>query len=260
MKMTEPKKPGKRRRVNYTLLVLAMLLGMALMLVVLQTPLKSYLPGVSGVAMRSELVQSNLRLDSLERENSLRMAYLENVMRVLREEHTSEDLVSYDSAAMQMKADTLLAASVLEHSFVERYESEHRFGLDDNKSAAAAAALVFLSPVKGAVEADSLHPIGIDGVRIRLKGDVPVMAPAEATVVAMSMVVGEGWQITLQHTGDYVTVLSHVSSPMVDMGDVVKAGRVIGHAGGEKSEADRWLRLQVWHKGKAVDPTSFIQF
>ena len=258
--MAEPKKPKKKNNLLPLWLVLAMLLGMVLMLLVLQTPLKTHLPGLSGLAMRSEIVRSNMRLDSLERENEMRMAYLENVMQILREEHDNQGLVSYDSAAQQMKADTLMPASALETSFVERYEAETRFGLDVSKSDAAAAALVFLSPVKGAIQADTLCPVGNEGVRILLKGDSPVMAPAEGTVVAMALVVGDGWQITLQHTGDYVTVLSHISKPMVDRGDVVKAGRVIGHAGDAKSETDRWLRLQVWHKGKSVDPTSFIQF
>lgn len=243
--------------------ILVTLLTILLVIIVMtRTPLRRYLPGYLNVNQRSVALESALRIDSLEHEGQLRDAYLANVLDILLDKTRPVDsILVYDSAVVRI-ADTLgLAASEAEKGFVTRYEERERFGLNAVESATSLQGQTFMSPVVGEVlqpeTGDELR-VGAP-LRVRVKREVPVLAPFESTVISQQMHIGEGWEIILQSHDDYVFIFSHLTLPLIQVGQVVKTGRAIGHVGAQKAEDDRWLGLQVWHLGKEIDPRTVMQ-
>lgn len=237
---------------------LGMLIAFAMVFLVLATPLCVYLPGYLDMHKRALVMESAMRIDSLERENDLRLAYLNNMTAILRDQVKTDDLMPYDST-LSLIQDTLLTASEREMLFVSEYEKRERFGvmaLDETRP--DAVVISFLAPVKGKVSAleESKSVNGM--VRIEVSQQVPVMAPLDGTIVSIVQLLSDGSQITMQHTGDYVTIYSHLSSSIVEVGQEVKAGRVIGYAGSRKDVSECWMGLSVWHKGKTVNPLSVM--
>ena len=233
-----------------------MLIAFALVFLVLATPLCVYLPGYLDVHKRAVVMDCAMRIDSLERECDLRLAYLENMTNILREKRIKpEKIVPYDSAVTRIQ-DTLLTASEREMAFVENYAQQERFGLnalDEERN--GRLSVVFLAPVKGTVTTRDHGEDAKPGVtRVALSGVSPVLAPLEGHVVSVTSSVGEGYRVILQHQLEYLTVYSHLKSVMVELGQQVKAGKVIGHAGHARDSAECWMGLEVWHKGKSIDP------
>lgn len=235
-----------------------MLVAFVLIFLILATPLNVYLPGYLDVNKRAMVMESAMRIDSLERENDLRLAYLENMTSILRDRVKTDSLHLYDSAVVRIQ-DTLLTASEREMMFVSRYEEQERFGLSalDNLKAGPVA-MVFLAPVRGKAALPSEKDANQSGItRVDLSGQVQVLAPQDGTIVAVDFMLGEGYKVVLQHTNDYITVYTRLKSVMIKTGQQVTVGRVLGNAG-SSDPSESWMGLQVWHKGKSVDPVTIM--
>lgn len=247
-----------------TALLTLLLTAWTIMLVIIvmtRTPLRQYLPGYLDVNQRSVALESAMRIDSLERESQLRAAYLDNVLDILRDKSRPVDsIMAYDSAVVRI-VDTLgMAASEAEQGFVARYEEQQRFGLNAVDQNTPLQGQTFMAPVTGEVLLPETEEELKQGapLRVQLKREIPVLAPYESTVIARHLLVGEGWEVVLQSHDEYVFILSHLTMPLVQVGQQVKTGRAIGHAGAQKEASERWLGLQVWHRGKEVDPRTVM--
>ena len=246
--------------------MLGLLLTLSTILLVIivmtKTPLRQYLPGYLDVNQRAVALESALRIDSLEHEGQLRDAYLANVLAILTDKTRPVDsIMSYDSAVVRI-ADTLgLAASDVEKGFVSRYEERERFGLNVLEQNTPLQGQTFVSPVMGTIllpETEEEQKQGTP-LRVLLQKEVPVLSPFEVTVIARHLLIGEGWELVLQSHDDYVFIFSHLTMPLVQVGQVLKSGQAIGHAGAQKEPQDRWLGIQVWHMGRETDPRTVMQ-
>ena len=226
-------------------LLLAVLTGLLAIIIVVRTPLKSYLPGYLNVTERSEIMGTVMRLDSLEYENRLRSAYLNDLVATLRQNDLIDTIAPYDSAVVRF-GNVLPVATARDSAFRERYERRLRYGLTGLEETAAP---LFFAPTSGLWAGDTL----------RLVGEAPVLSPFDGTVICADFLPGEGYRIVLQHMGDYIVVLSRLTHCVVRAGSVVDAGAAIGRAGAQEQAADRWMGLRVWHKGLPIDPLSVMQ-
>ena len=229
-------------------LLLSAMAGLLAIIIVVRTPLKAYLPGYLDVTQRSEMIGIVMRLDSLEHESRLRSAYLHDFIATLRQSELTDSVIPFDSAAVIYAKAELPAATARDSAFRERYELQERFsikGLDEGENPIHS----FLAPARGSLSGDTL----------RLVREASVLSPFEGAVVCADYLLGEGYRIVVQHTGDYVVVLSRLTSCVVAPGSIVKEGAALGNAGAQEAEEDRWIGLQIWYKGLPVDPLSIMQ-
>lgn len=246
--------------------VLGVLLVMATALfalfIVTSTPLRNYLPGYLDVNKRIVVVESAMRIDSIAHESNLRSMYLDNLMSILSDRKVSADSIArYDSVVVRLN-DSIMSASEREQAFVAGYEAKERFGLNALDENSQLTAVNFINVVRGQValpeeanEVDALFT-----TRLELSRQMPVLSPLESTAIVVRYIVGTGYEVTLQCQNDYIVVLSHLSSVMVDEGRSLKPGAVVGHAGAESNAEDRWITIRIWHKGKPIDPLSVMQY
>ncbi len=240
--------------------VLAMLTALLAILIVVRTPLSQYLPGYLDVTQRGEVVDLAMRLDQLEKENQLRASYLSNMTAILQDTRMSADsIVEYDSTVVRFGDSLLMEASAREKAFREEYEQRERFGINaalgvENPTVA------FMAPAAGTPAADSLRADSGRKVRLLLKGEIAVMAPFAGLVTTVDLTVGEGYKICVLHNDGYLVALSHLTKPLCRPGDTVKAGQVLGHAGGQSDPAERWTDISLWHKGVELNPGDYMRF
>ncbi len=276
--ISDTKLRKRHRRVRYVLFfVCGMLTAIGLLFLVFAfPPLRKYVPGYFDPYKRSILIQSAMRIDSLEHENDLRAAYLDNLVAVLKGEGQTEAVQPYDSSVQVFRDTSSLVASARETAFVTGYEEQEQFALNIlHRHGAGHQSPTFLTPVKG--ELLSTMSDGETAVRITCVGladEMPVLAPAEGTVIQCTYLMDQGFQVVLQHGDDYVSIFSHLTSVMVEGGETLMPGQVMGHAGskpsGETNVAasdsimtsrilpDSWVGIQVWHRGNWVDPVALM--
>lgn len=102
------------------------------------------------------------------------------------------------------------------------------------------------------------------GMDIEAPEDTQVVASAAGTVTAVYEDDRYGTSIEITHSGDLVTIYSNLStSEMVETGDVVTAGQIIGGVGSTglfESLEPAHLHFEMLKGGAYVNPADYIKF
>ncbi|GAB3220056.1 hypothetical protein GCM10027447_03960 [Glycomyces halotolerans] len=92
----------------------------------------------------------------------------------------------------------------------------------------------------------------------------PDGSPYSCDVDGSPSIAGCGWYVNILHAGDYLTRYCHFQSrPLIDEGDMVRAGQVIGYVGSSGRSSAPHLHYEVHLNADrsaagAVDPVAFM--
>ena len=86
----------------------------------------------------------------------------------------------------------------------------------------------------------------------------PVMAMAAGRVSFSGWQDGYGYIVEVDHGNGYRTKYAHNSKLIVRVGQRVEVGQVLAKAGSTGRSTGAHLHVEVWHKGRAVDPRPFL--
>ncbi|MCD6124968.1 M23 family metallopeptidase [bacterium] len=114
-------------------------------------------------------------------------------------------------------------------------------------------------PVKGPVTAKFGEVGGIfksphTGVDIYAKDGTPVSATADGVVIEAGENRELGKFVVVDHLNGYETVYGHLSEIVVDAGDIVGKGDIIGYSGHTGMVRGPHVHYEVRYKGKPIDP------
>ena len=102
------------------------------------------------------------------------------------------------------------------------------------------------------------------GTDIEAPKDTQVVAAADGTVTAVYEDDRYGTSVEITHSNDMVTIYSNLSTAeMVEVGDVVTAGQIIGGVGSTglfESLEPAHLHFEMLKGGAYVDPAEYIKF
>lgn len=227
------------------------------------TPVLYLLPGYPGNKSRKELVNSIIRLDSLERQLSYMQLYSENISLIMAGKNpvTPTEVTAPDSTV----SGSGFVGRVAEDSLL-RLEMETeggRFSLTDPEAARRAlrGELELFTPVAGVVVRKFDQGAGRYGMTIGTAVNQPVMAVLDGTVVSAAWTPSLGYEMIIQHTDNIVSVYRNNTSVLKRTGDRVKGGEVIGYTGSTDSPQDSGnFEFELWHNGSPVDPVGYIVF
>jgi hypothetical protein len=241
-------------RVVFALVGLFLVMALAVIALVIYTPVLDRLPGNPGQRSREMLSENIVKLDSLENELNIMMLYGENV-RLIMEGKTpvirtmrGPQVDTVDGMVVPSQADSLLRQQL--ESLDGRYALVHNAG----QSTSGEGRLEFMPPVNGTVAAGFNPSAGMNGVGVTFVESQQVVAAAPGTVV-MSMWTPEYDNvIQIQHRNNYITIYKHVSQSLKAVGDRVEAGEAIGLADSGQ------ILFELWSGGRPVDPQLYILF
>ena len=223
------------------------------------TPLNEYIPGKSSSEIQKNLIELQLRTDSLESIIFKQAVYLENLKNIIRgneiialtENNSPASEKEEEIIFEKSKADSLLRLSV---------ESEHK-GSIYVKSVSNNDYLVFFAPLSGVISDTYNSKIKHFGVDLVAKDKSRISSVLSGTVIISHWTSETGYVIVIQHKNDYISLYKHNSLLLKEVGDFVNAGdhiAVIGNSG-ELSSGPH-LHFELWHKGAPVNPEDYISF
>ncbi len=225
------------------------------------TPIRTFVPGYPDSQTRLEALQNAMKIDSLESIASRWTIYAENLRRVLDGEET-------------MKIDSLLrpesdSTGLIDPMLITRQDSvlrktvmkEEQFNISGAQARVLPLeGLLFFTPIQGIISQgydEHIHPF----VDIAAEVGTPVKATLDGTVIFTGWDEDTGNTIQIQHTGDIVSIYKHNEKLLKKTGDKVKAGTpiaILGNTG--KLSSGPHLHFELWYKGRATDPTKYINF
>jgi murein DD-endopeptidase MepM/ murein hydrolase activator NlpD len=247
----------------FTVLVAVILLIFTLAVTVLAwTPILDYMPGKAGYRSRTLLIQSNIRLDSLEHQLALQNNYYNNLVRIM----DGQPPVSMDELTAR---DTVRAAAtdiprIPEDSVLRRQmEEAGPYRLQSGAASRNEGKYTDLFPPTAGVILSKFNPReGRLGVDIAAAENQPVMSIMEGTVIASSWSPTEGNLIYILHPGNLISAYLNNARLTKKAGEKVYSGEVIAFTGASTARGDDQghIQFQLWINGTPVDPENYILF
>lgn len=231
-----------------------------LMILMAYTPILEVFPNYKtrSEKMHDQLVQSIMRIDSMERLMGRMMEYNDAVTKIINgSTPTLHSTIMTDSIKQETTITLPTRADSLLRSILER--NDGAYSLNNTREANPVAAM-FSAPVKGTVTRhfdarESSYGISI----MAIDADRSVASVENGTVVGVMQGAAGYTSILIQHGEGYTSSYGQLGEALVRKGQIVQSGSVIGRLA-EKDDNVLELRFELWRNGTAVDPERYIMF
>jgi murein DD-endopeptidase MepM/ murein hydrolase activator NlpD len=229
-------------------------------IVIIETPIRNYLPGYLDSEIRQAMIDNALKADSLQQQVYIQSKYLNNVNAILRGDMEVDEIHTIDTIADN--SDINLEKSKQTEEFIRNYEEEERYNLSATQiSQFLPDNIYFYKPVKGLVSSTFNVQEKHFGIDIAAKPKESVLATMKGTVIYAGFDANFGYVVQIQHSNGFVSIYKHNALLLKKEGDEVNGGDVIAlvRNTGVLSTGEH-LHFELWYKGKPVDPREYINF
>ena len=240
--------------------VFAFLLIVLTSVVIIKTPIRNYLPGYLPAEVRQEIINNELKADSLQQVLAAQTVYLNNLGGILRGDLKIDSVRQIDSLANGVIPE--FEKSKETEEFVGRFEEEEKYNLSSlSTSASIPDNIVFYRPVKGLVSAHYSEKDRHYGTDIASNPKESILAMMRGRVIYTGFDANAGYIMQIQHQNGFVSIYKHCAALLKQQGDEVSAGEVVALVGNTgKLTTGPHLHFELWYRGNPVDPEEFIAF
>lgn len=246
-----------------TLFFLFALVVIVLYLIVVYTPVGTLIPGYINKRTKEELISSNIRIDSITYEMAKQERYIANIKAILNGDIT---LDSIKNSPQHITSDSIdIESSKLEKEFMKEWEERERYNLTSQATNVnEIQSLNLFRPAQGEIIRAFDINGGHYGVDIAEVPGESIRAVHDGTVVMSDFTANDGYTIVIQHRENMISVYRNCYRLMKNIGDKVTKGEAIGTFSNRKAEENKkkqsFLHLELWHRGKPLDPNTYIAF
>lgn len=211
---------------------------------------------------REQLLQSILRLDSMETELTLWRDYARNIEAIMAGDKPAVRVDSLRIAATGGGASAPVARSMQDSLLRSRVEA---FEAQRDAAARQTGSYNMHAPLSGIITLPFDPAKGNRGIRIEPVTSQPVLAVGNGTVTLVTWNVEDGWVMQIQHANNMVSSYKHLSEVLKKEGDRLLAGEAVGYVGSEEAPEGQTSRpndlyFELWYNGNAVNPENYILF
>lgn len=253
----------------YIALCVILFLGASMvLLLVLFTPIKKWIPGYQNISRNTEFVVMERKLDQMEQELLEYKIYtqkLSNIIHGVPEvDSTTESAITPGINAVQDPTQDLMIPE--EEALRQRLETQdlttvNSIRYEDNEVSRPISQLYFVPPVSGEISAGYLASEKHYGVDILAPKNTPVKAILDGFVISSDWTLETGNTLGIQHDHNLISFYKHNSQLLKSIGDQVRAGEAIAIIGNTGTLSDGpHLHFELWAEGKPVNPEDYIVF
>lgn len=230
-------------------------------IVIINTPIRNYLPGYLDSEVRQIMIENALKTDSLEQTLQTQANYIQNITAVLKGDDTAEKAVPKQDDTVRVEIEELEKSPDLQE-FIKNYEEEEKYDLNIlTTSTALPDNLIFYRPVRGIISSALNIQEKHYGIDIASTPKESVLATMSGTVIFVGFDANAGYIIQVQHPNGFLSIYKHNALLLKKQGDEVTAGEAIAIVGNTGTlSSGNHLHFELWYKGKPVNPEEFIVF
>lgn len=234
-----------------------------LYLIVVYTPVGSLLPGYINKRTKETLIRNTIRIDSITNEVAKQDRYIANIRAIMDGKVTIDSL---QDMPQEITSDSFaIESSELEKEFAKEWEEREKYNLTSQATnISEIQSLNLFRPTQGEIVKAFDMNAGHYGVDIAEIPGESIRAIHDGTVVMSDYTANDGYTIVIQHRENMVSVYRNCHRLMRNVGDKVVKGEAIGIFNNKKEnttrEKNNFLHLELWHRGKPLDPNTYIAF
>jgi hypothetical protein len=230
--------------------------------IIINTPIRNYLPGYLSIEVRNSIISLALKTDSLERALEVHKTYSSNLAWILKGELPADTIRTIDSLHMIKNDWQELKKSAESETFIKQYEEDSRYNLSALPGMSAPDGRPFFyTPVKGKISALFNREEKHYGIDIAADPKESILSTLDGTVVFTGFDPNAGYVIQLQHANGLVSIYKHNAILLKKEGDAVRAGEAIAIAGNTGAlSTGTHLHFELWENGVPINPEDFIVF
>ncbi len=237
---------------------LLLFIFIGLLTLIAYTSIIDLVPGYPGNRSRELLIQSVVRLDSLEREIGLWERYTNDLQAVLDGRHIEHFSTTNDSLKPMEKV-LITPRSKLDSALRESVAMRSK--MDDNTSRRMKEfTFEMIAPITGNITSKFSPQEGNFGVTLSPKPNSVVLSVMDGTVIVNNWTPNEGWIVGIQHSGSMISFYKGLQRAMKGIGSRVKAGEGIGVSEVVTESSSPIFSFELWASGNAIDPENYITF
>ena len=246
--------------------VLALILVLVTSYLIAFTSIREWIPGYPDGNFRTEMLETSLRLDSIQSELDKRDNFIRSLQIMIGGGEYGTELEEQFNADTSYHHNTqydtiMLQISEEEQAFRLALEEEERFSLGLGIKPANKEYYHFYPPVTGYVVSSFNELEKHYGVDVVTKKDAQVMSVLDGVVVFTDWTINTGHVIAIQHANNMMSIYKHNSVVLCKQGDYVRTGQVIANVGNTgKETSGPHLHFEMWRAGNPLNPEDFIQF
>ncbi len=238
-----------------------LLLAGVLYLIVVFTPVGNLLPGYISNRAKEEFIRNNIRIDSLTREVEKQDRYIANIQALISGNITIDSITS---SPVPINTEGISTDKTIhEKEFMEQWEEREKYNLTSQAtSVAELQELHLMRPTRGDVIKPFDPNSGHFGIDIAEIPGESVMAIHDGVVVMSDFTANEGFTVAIQHRENMISIYRNCYRLLKNIGDKVSGGEVIAtlSSGENDNRRKEYLHLELWHRGKPLDPSTYIAF
>lgn len=235
----------------------------SVVLLIIYTPLKEYVPGYPNAQTREIMMNNALRADSLEKVIRLWEIHLTNLQRVLADQNPMAPEEILPKGQMSDIPDFAVGGRSPEDSLLraqaELKEQQSRSSISGGNL--KIEGLHFFPPVKGLVTSGFSPANNHFAVDIVAPENSVIYAVLDGTVNFASWTEEFGYVLQIQHENNLLSIYKHCSQLFKKVGDSVTAGSAVAIIGSHGTYSTGFhLHFELWHKGVPLNPADYINF
>jgi murein DD-endopeptidase MepM/ murein hydrolase activator NlpD len=220
---------------------------------IIYTPLKGPVLSYVTKIETTDIVVLNQTIDKLEKKIKAHETYEASMRTILLGGAASERRVSSESNISNITLPNATPMSKESTSSVKTVRVNSR-NIDK-------LAVNLTPPISGSISAKFMPEKSHYGVDVVAPKNTPVKAVMDGFVISSDWTIDTGNTIGVQHANGYVSFYKHNSSLLKKSGSPVKAGEAIAIIGNTGRLTDGpHLHFELWHNGKPINPTDYINF
>lgn len=231
--------------------------------IIIATPIRYYLPGYLDIEVREKALRSAIKADSLEQQLKYQEIYINNIRDIFSGVRQIDSVKIIDTVSIS-ENDPLLQKTDIEKEYTRRFEEEEKYNLSVLPQSANSPmeGVVFFKPVKGIITGKFNPTEGYFGITINTSAKETVSATLDGVVVLAGYDIKTGYTIQIQHKNGFVSIYKNNTLLLKKTGDKVRTGEAIAIIEGDKNDEKPTaiLGFELWHKGNAVNPETYISF
>lgn len=241
-----------------------LLVAGVLYLILVLTPVGNLLPGYMSDSAKEKLISYNLRIDSLTHEVEKQDRYIANIKAIMNGELPVDQAIT---SPQSLAGDSInIETSEIEEYFAKEWEEREKYNITlQATNVSELQHLNLFRPTRGEIINTFDINSGHYGVDIAEVPGESILAIHDGVVVMSDYTANDGYSIVIQHRENMISVYRNCHRLLKSVGDKVVGGEVIGtlsnaNANATTDQKKQFLHLELWHRGKPLDPNTYIAF